>query len=101
MLTHTNLTGQTMTALYTHGVDLNNDVGFIGVPLFHIAGLGNMLTPMLLGIPTVIHPLGAFDPDSCSMCWRRKKSPASSWCPHSGRRCAPNSRPIRVSFGCG
>ncbi|BCQ11102.1 fatty-acid--CoA ligase FadD5 [Mycobacterium heckeshornense] len=62
VLTHTNLTGQTMTALYTHGVDLNNDVGFIGVPLFHIAGLGNMLTPMLLGIPTVIHPLGAFDP---------------------------------------
>jgi fatty-acyl-CoA synthase len=51
-----------MTALYTSGVDLNNDVGFIGVPLFHIAGIGNMLTGMLLGIPTVIYPLGAFDP---------------------------------------
>ncbi|OBI45968.1 long-chain fatty acid--CoA ligase [Mycobacterium kyorinense] len=62
VLTHTNLTGQTMTALYTHGADLNNDVGFIGVPFFHIAGVGNMLTGMLLGIPTVIHPLGAFDP---------------------------------------
>ncbi|BBZ11178.1 fatty-acid--CoA ligase FadD5 [Mycobacterium branderi] len=62
VLTHTNLTGQTMTALYTSGADLNNDVGFIGVPLFHIAGIGNMLTGMLLGIPTVIHPLGAFDP---------------------------------------
>jgi fatty-acyl-CoA synthase len=61
VLTHTNLTGQTMTALYTHGADVN-DVGFIGVPFFHIAGIGNMLTGMLLGIPTVIHPLGAFDP---------------------------------------
>jgi len=61
VLTHTNLTGQTMTGLYTHGVDVN-DVGFVGVPFFHIAGVGNMLTGMLLGIPTVIHPLGAFDP---------------------------------------
>jgi fatty-acyl-CoA synthase len=61
VLTHTNLTGQTMTGLYTHGVDVN-DVGFIGVPFFHIAGIGNMLTGILLGIPTVIHPLGAFDP---------------------------------------
>jgi fatty-acyl-CoA synthase len=61
VLTHTNLTGQTMTGLYTHGVDVN-DVDFIGVPLFHIAGVGNLLTGMLLGIPTVIHPLGAFDP---------------------------------------
>lgn len=61
VLTHTNLTGQTMTALYTHGVD-TSDIGFIGVPFFHIAGVGNLLTGMLLGIPTVIHPLGAFDP---------------------------------------
>jgi fatty-acyl-CoA synthase len=62
VLTYTNLTGQTMTGLYTHGADINNDVGFIGVPFFHIAGMGNMLTGMLLGVPTVIHPLGAFDP---------------------------------------
>ncbi|MGC2655315.1 MAG: fatty-acid--CoA ligase FadD5 [Mycobacterium sp.] len=62
VLTHANLTGQTMTGLYTHGADINNDVGFIGVPFFHIAGIGNMLTGMLLGVPTVIHPLGAFDP---------------------------------------
>jgi fatty-acyl-CoA synthase len=61
VLTHTNLTGQTMTGLYTHGVAAN-DVGFIGVPFFHIAGVGNLLAGMLLGLPTVIHPLGAFDP---------------------------------------
>ncbi|HEX7321686.1 MAG TPA: fatty-acid--CoA ligase FadD5 [Mycobacterium sp.] len=61
VLTHTNLTWQTMTAVYTSlgGV---TDVGFIGVPFFHIAGLGNLLTGVLLGLPTVIHPLGAFDP---------------------------------------
>ena len=62
VLTHANLFGQTMTALFTNGADLNNDVGFIGVPLFHIAGVGNMLTGLTLGHPTVIHPLGAFDP---------------------------------------
>jgi fatty-acyl-CoA synthase len=62
VLTHTNLTGQAMTGLYTNGADINNDVGFIGVPLFHIAGIGNTLTGLALGTPTVIHPLGAFDP---------------------------------------
>jgi fatty-acyl-CoA synthase len=62
VLTHTNLTGQTMTGLYTNGADINSDIGFIGVPFFHIAGIGNMLTGILLGVPTVIYPLGAFDP---------------------------------------
>jgi fatty-acyl-CoA synthase len=62
VLTHDNLTGETMTGLYTMGADINNDVGFIGVPLFHIAGIGNLLSGLLLGAPTVIYPLGAFDP---------------------------------------
>jgi fatty-acyl-CoA synthase len=61
VLTHTNLAGQTMSNLFTHGVDAH-DVGFIGVPFFHIAGIGNLLTGLLMGLPTVIHPLGAFDP---------------------------------------
>ncbi|BBX75402.1 long-chain-fatty-acid--CoA ligase [Mycobacterium shinjukuense] len=61
VLTHANLTGQAMTALYTSGANITGDVGFIGVPFFHIAGIGNMVTGMLLGIPTVIYPLGAFD----------------------------------------
>src|SRR6478752_2141150 len=30
--------------------------------LFHIAGIGNTITPLQLGLPTVIYPLGAFDP---------------------------------------
>ncbi len=62
VLTHTNLAGQAMTFLFTNGADINNDVGFIGVPLFHIAGIGNMIIGLLLGLPTVVYPLGAFDP---------------------------------------
>jgi fatty-acyl-CoA synthase len=62
VLTHVNLSGQAMTHLFTSGADLNHDIGFIGVPLFHIAGIGNTITGLLLGRPTVIYPLGAFDP---------------------------------------
>lgn len=62
VLTHLNLAGQATTFLFTTGADLNNDVGFIGVPLFHIAGIANMIPGLLLGRPTVIYPLGAFDP---------------------------------------
>ncbi len=62
VLTHTNLAGQAMTFLFTNGADINNDVGFIGVPLFHIAGIGNMIIGLLLGRPTVVYPLGDFDP---------------------------------------
>lgn len=62
VLTHANLAGQAMTAIYSTGPDINNDVGFIGVPLFHIAGIGGMFTAMTVGTPTVIHPLGGFDP---------------------------------------
>lgn len=63
VLTHTNMAGQATTNLFTVGVDLNNDVGFIGVPLFHIAGIGGSLNSGLtLGLPTVLYPLGAFNP---------------------------------------
>ncbi len=61
VLTHTNLSCQTTANLYTHGFAAD-DIGFIGVPFFHIAGIGNLLTGMLMGLTTVIHPLGAFDP---------------------------------------
>jgi fatty-acyl-CoA synthase len=62
VLTHTNLAGQAITHLFTSGADINNDVGFIGVPLFHIAGIANTVIGLLLGLPTVIYPLGGFDP---------------------------------------
>ncbi|GJF08281.1 long-chain-fatty-acid--CoA ligase [Mycolicibacterium cyprinidarum] len=62
VLTHSNLSGQAMTHLFTNGADINNDIGFIGVPLFHIAGIGSTIVGLLLGRPAVIYPLGAFDP---------------------------------------
>lgn len=62
VLTHANLAGQALTAIYTNAPDLARDVGFIGVPLFHIAGIGSVLPAMTMGTPTVIHPLGGFDP---------------------------------------
>ena len=61
VLTHTNIAGQATTNLFTMHPGAT-DVGFIGVPLFHIAGIGNAITPLLLGLPTVLYPLGAFDP---------------------------------------
>jgi fatty-acyl-CoA synthase len=61
VLTHANIAGQATCAIYSGNPDLNNDVGFIGVPLFHIAGIGGMFPAMTLGTPVVIHPLGGFD----------------------------------------
>lgn len=51
VLTHTNLAGRAMTHLFTNSADIDNDIGFmfIGVPLFHIAGIGNTVFGLLLG----------------------------------------------------
>ncbi|KAA0074826.1 long-chain-fatty-acid--CoA ligase [Mycolicibacterium sp. P9-64] len=62
VLTHNNIAGQAMTNLFTISPDINGDVGFVGVPLFHIAGVGNLISGLLLGLPTVLYPVGAFDP---------------------------------------
>ncbi len=37
VLTHNNLSGQALTHLVTNGADINHDIGFVGVPLFHIS----------------------------------------------------------------
>jgi fatty-acyl-CoA synthase len=60
VLTHANLTAETMTTLYT-GMAGPDDTGFVGVPLFHIAGIGILFPAIWLGTPTVIHPVGGFD----------------------------------------
>ncbi|MFT4086516.1 MAG: fatty-acid--CoA ligase FadD5 [Gordonia sp. (in: high G+C Gram-positive bacteria)] len=62
MLTHQSMQGQTVTCLQA----LNtrpDDVGSCVAPLFHIAGLGAMAPLIYMGALSVIHPLGAFDPD--------------------------------------
>ncbi|ORI18888.1 long-chain fatty acid--CoA ligase [Rhodococcus sp. 1163] len=62
VLTHANMQAQALTcirALQMHGVD---EIGFCASPMFHIAALGSLAPSLLLGVPTVIHPVGAFDP---------------------------------------
>ncbi|MDJ0395381.1 fatty-acid--CoA ligase FadD5 [Rhodococcus sp. G-MC3] len=62
VLTHANMQAQALTcirALQMHGVD---EVGFCASPMFHIAALGSLAPSLQLGIPTVVYPVGAFDP---------------------------------------
>ena len=62
MLTHTNMQAQALTcvqALQTRP----DDVGSCVAPMFHIAGLGAMAPLFYMGALSLIHPLGAFDPN--------------------------------------
>ncbi|KZF01141.1 long-chain fatty acid--CoA ligase [Rhodococcus sp. EPR-157] len=62
VLTHANMQAQALTcirALQMHGID---EVGFCASPMFHIAALGSLAPSLQLGIPTVVYPVGAFDP---------------------------------------
>ncbi|MEP9391165.1 fatty-acid--CoA ligase FadD5 [Gordonia sp. VNK1] len=62
MLTHQNLQAQAVTclqALHTR----TDDIGSCVAPMFHIAGLGAMAPLIYMGALSVIHPLGAFDPN--------------------------------------
>ncbi|KHL10600.1 fatty-acyl-CoA synthase [Mumia flava] len=69
MLSHRNLQLQALTCIRANGMNDDSDVGFLTAPFFHIAGLGSMVANLLLGIPTVIHPLGAFDPAAVVDAW--------------------------------
>jgi fatty-acyl-CoA synthase len=58
-------------------------------PMFHIAALGHPAHRRCPRHATVIHPVGAFDPDAnCSTFSSRRRSPRCSWCLRSGRPCA-------------
>jgi fatty-acyl-CoA synthase len=62
VLTHSNMAAQSLTcirALQMRGVD---EIGFCASPMFHIAALGSLAPNLQLGIPTVVYPVGAFDP---------------------------------------
>ena len=92
-----------MTGLFTNGADINNDVGFIGVPFFHIAGIGNMLTGLLLGVPDGDLPAGRVrSRRSCSTCSQAEKVtgiflvPAQWQAVCAAQRASPRDLKLRV-----
>lgn len=72
MLSHRNMQLQALTCIRANLMGDEADVAFLTAPFFHIAGLGSMVANLLLGIPTVIHPLGAFDPAEVVDAWERE-----------------------------
>ncbi len=71
VLTHNNIAGQAMTNLFTISPDINNDVGFVGVPLFHIAGVGNMISGLTARPADGASTRSARSTRArCSTCWR-------------------------------
>ncbi|MAU84282.1 fatty-acid--CoA ligase FadD5 [Gordonia sp. Z-3] len=62
MLTHQNLQAQAVTCLQALQTR-SDDIGACVAPMFHIAGLGAMTPLFYMGALSVIHPLGAFDPN--------------------------------------
>ncbi|MEJ9079636.1 fatty-acid--CoA ligase FadD5 [Gordonia malaquae] len=62
MLTHQNLQSQAQTTLQALNTSAD-DIGSCVAPMFHIAALGAMTALIYIGALSVIHPLGAFDPN--------------------------------------
>lgn len=72
MLTHHNMQMQALTCIRCNDLGDESDIAFMTAPFFHIAGLGSLAANFLLGIPSVIHPLGAFDPGEVVDAWERE-----------------------------
>ncbi|MFE3289914.1 fatty-acid--CoA ligase FadD5 [Rhodococcus sp. NPDC059234] len=73
VLSHANLQAQALTCIRALRMDRGDDVGFCASPMFHIAALGSMAPSLVLGVPTVIHPLGAFDPAELLDVWESER----------------------------
>ncbi|MFW0792774.1 fatty-acid--CoA ligase FadD5 [Gordonia sp. CPCC 205515] len=63
MLSHQNMQAQAVVCLQALQTS-RDDIGACVAPMFHIAGLGAMTPLFYMGALSVIHPLGAFDPDA-------------------------------------
>ena len=74
MLSHRNLQLQGITCIRAMDMNDESDIGFLTAPFFHIAGLGSMVANLVVGIPTVIHPLGAFDPAEVVDAWEAERA---------------------------
>ncbi|WP_062289689.1 long-chain-fatty-acid--CoA ligase [Demequina phytophila] len=72
MLDHLNMAAQSLTVLRVNNIFDESDVSFLTAPLFHIAGLGSIGANFIVGIPTVLHPLGAFNPEEIIDAWERE-----------------------------
>lgn len=64
VLTHGNMQAQALTCIRAFQLNNADDIGFCASPMFHIAALGSMAPSLMLGLPTVVHPVGAFDPNA-------------------------------------
>ena len=73
MLDHLNLFSQATSMVRING-DHPDDVAFVTAPFFHIAGLGSIATSFLLGIPSIIHPLGAFNALDTIKAWEAERA---------------------------
>ncbi|MEU2198910.1 long-chain-fatty-acid--CoA ligase [Isoptericola sp. NPDC019482] len=72
MLDHLNLAAQSLTCIRVNEIVDESDIAYLTAPLFHIAGLGSISANFIVGIPTVMHPLGAFDPEALVDAWERE-----------------------------
>ncbi|NLV78543.1 MAG: long-chain-fatty-acid--CoA ligase [Rhodococcus sp.] len=63
VLSHSNLEAQALTCIRAFRQFDESGIGFCASPMFHIAALGSIAPSLMLGTSTVIHPVGAFDPD--------------------------------------
>ncbi|MFV0535154.1 MAG: long-chain-fatty-acid--CoA ligase [Cumulibacter sp.] len=61
MLTYQNLIAQTMTTTLIADEMLEDDIKLVTPPLFHIAGVANLLPSVIVGSKSVILPTGNFD----------------------------------------
>ncbi|MEV3959634.1 fatty-acid--CoA ligase FadD5 [Nocardia sp. NPDC050193] len=59
ILSYGNMNSQALTCIRALQLE-QASISFCTSPLFHIAGLGSLAPAFLLGVKTVLHPLGAF-----------------------------------------
>ncbi|WES64066.1 long-chain-fatty-acid--CoA ligase [Microbacter sp. GSS18] len=74
MLDHNNMLAQAVTCIRANGIVDETDIAYLTAPLFHIAGLGSIAPNFVLGIKTVFHPLGAFDPAALVDAWEAERA---------------------------
>lgn len=74
LLDHGNLFAQSLTNIRAMEMMDESDIGFVTAPLFHIAGLGGLAPNIVLGIPSVLHPLGGFSASETLDAWEKERA---------------------------